>query len=146
MAERIVEQAQNLPIHQSSGDSVLNEFKREVAYGIYSRNRVSLSNMQPSFIWVNGDMSKKSDVLNESVLCTMSASKPCELSIQLLNALREMLRAGCDHSGEGLDGEQLALLRHMSGTSVLLMPEAQREKISVSSAFRSFEVQSCQLQ
>jgi hypothetical protein len=38
MAERIMEQAENLPI-QSSGDNVLNEFKREVAYGIYSRKR-----------------------------------------------------------------------------------------------------------
>jgi hypothetical protein len=33
-----MEQAENLPI-QSSGDNVLNEFKREVAYGIYSRKR-----------------------------------------------------------------------------------------------------------
>lgn len=38
MADRILEQAANLPI-QSSGDNVLNEFKREVAYGIYSRKR-----------------------------------------------------------------------------------------------------------
>ena len=98
MAERILEQGQNLPIHQSSGDNMLNEFKREVTLGIYSRNRylytpalcasfvilpyillccrrVSLSNMQPSFIWVTVDASKKSDVLNESVMCTMSASK-----------------------------------------------------------------------
>ena len=103
--------------------------------------------MQPSFIWVNGDVSKKSDVLNESVVCTMSASKvgvlpihscniscnmqyflrcdilqrvqPCELSIQLLNALREMLRTGCDHNAEGLDGEQLASMRHMSGVAVV---------------------------
>jgi hypothetical protein len=75
--------------------------------------------MQPSFIWVNPDMSKKSDVLNEAVMCTMSASKPCELSIQLLNTLREIIRSGCDQSYEGLDFEQLATVRHMSGSSVV---------------------------
>ena len=138
MADRIMEQAQNLPI-ESSGDNVLNEFKREVAFGIYSRKRVSLSNMQPSFIWVSSDMAKKSDVLNESVVCTMSASKvtygassalqsckqfffsgqPCELSIQLLNSLREILRTGCTRNTEGLEGEQLATLRNNSGTTVV---------------------------
>lgn len=85
MAQRSIEQTENLPA-QSFGDNVLNEFKREVTHGIYSRRRsmislidltvfrVSLSNMQPSFIWVDAG-EKKSDVLNETVSCTMSAAK-----------------------------------------------------------------------
>ena len=107
MAQRSLEQTAKLPV-QSFGDNVLNEFKREVTHGIYSRRRyvimksliyiiiyiiiiiivlilifylkknvarVSLSNMQPSFIWVDVSGDKKSDVLNEVVMCTMSAAK-----------------------------------------------------------------------
>ena len=38
MAQRSLEQTENLPA-QSFGDNVLNEFKREVTHGIYSRRR-----------------------------------------------------------------------------------------------------------
>lgn len=38
MAQRCLEQTENLPA-QSFGDNVLNEFKREVTHGIYSRRR-----------------------------------------------------------------------------------------------------------
>lgn len=38
MAQRSLEQTENLPA-QSFGDNVLNEFKREVTHGIYSRKR-----------------------------------------------------------------------------------------------------------
>eukprot|EP00602_Paraphysomonas_sp_CaronLab_P003946 CAMPEP_0185018462 /NCGR_PEP_ID=MMETSP1103-20130426/1172_1 /TAXON_ID=36769 /ORGANISM="Paraphysomonas bandaiensis, Strain Caron Lab Isolate" /LENGTH=1414 /DNA_ID=CAMNT_0027548275 /DNA_START=447 /DNA_END=4691 /DNA_ORIENTATION=- len=147
MAERIVEQTTNLPI-QSFQENVLSEFKREVAFGIYSRKRVSLSNMQPSFIWVNAALTKKSEVLNEVVMCTMSASKPCELSIQLLNSLREMLRASRPESQDNMEGEPspLSAMNHLAGLHRLNLTDKQREALCTSSAFRSFEVQSCQLQ
>jgi hypothetical protein len=47
--------------------------------------RVSLSNMQPSFVWVDVAGEKKSDVLNEVVVCTMSAAKVSLLLLLLLS-------------------------------------------------------------
>jgi hypothetical protein len=38
MAQRSLEQTENLPA-RSFGDNVLNEFRREVVHGIYSRRR-----------------------------------------------------------------------------------------------------------
>lgn len=43
--------------------------------------------MQPSFIWVNAAIAKKSEVLNEVVVCTMSASKVIIISSIIFNFL-----------------------------------------------------------
>eukprot|EP00603_Paraphysomonas_imperforata_P007903 CAMPEP_0114417838 /NCGR_PEP_ID=MMETSP0103-20121206/3177_1 /TAXON_ID=37642 ORGANISM="Paraphysomonas imperforata, Strain PA2" /NCGR_SAMPLE_ID=MMETSP0103 /ASSEMBLY_ACC=CAM_ASM_000201 /LENGTH=1467 /DNA_ID=CAMNT_0001586157 /DNA_START=55 /DNA_END=4455 /DNA_ORIENTATION=- len=148
MAERITEQSLALEIPSTAG-----EFEREVAYGIYSRKRVSISNMQPTFIWAHntpdggassgGVVRDKSsqNVLNEIVLCKNTAVKACELSIQLLSSLREILRAA-DACGT-LNNERR--LQPGNGFSMQLT-ETQRLEISKSSAFRSFEIQSCQMQ
>jgi hypothetical protein len=151
MAERIAEQSMALDITSTAG-----EFEREVAHGIYSRKRVSISNMQPTFIWANNTpdagggggsnplpVREKSSqhVLNESVLCKNTASKACELSIQLLSSLRELLRAA--NASGTLNNDR----RLQPGNSfVMQLTEEQRDEISKSSAFRSFEIQSCQMQ
>lgn len=147
MAERITEQSLALGIPSTAG-----EFEREVAHGIYSRKRVSISNMQPTFIWANntadgtpsGSVTRdksSQNALNETVLCKNTAVKACELSVQLLSTLREILRAA-DACGT-LNNER----RLQPGNSFCMnLTEAQRLEISQSSAFRSFEIQSCQMQ
>ena len=145
MAERIAEQSTVLALTTSVG-----EFEREVAYGIYSRKRVSMSNMQPAFIWAQN--SESTDVvrdkacqnaLNETVLCQNTASKPCELSIQLLNSLREILRAANANGNISMD--RRSSVQPVSNVCMQLT-EQLRDDICKSSAFRSFEIQSCQLQ
>jgi hypothetical protein len=94
--------------------------------------------MQPSFVWVDVAGEKKTDVLNEAVICTMSAAKvcpprscsflpslslsqPCELSIQLLNSLRELLRTVCSDGSEGTD-ERAPTSRTASGNQQVPLP------------------------
>ncbi len=94
----------------------------------------------PNFTYTNreGDSSTTQHVaLNECVVCTALKQSACELSIQLLSFLRELLRTSF-------------IVNSTTQISIKRISMTQEnnifDEILLSSAFKSFELQSCQLQ
>jgi len=88
---------------------------------------------EPHFTYTEGS-GGSSGILNEIVVCTASTQSPCSLSVGLLQNLRELLRTTFS-----CDGNQ-------SAKRIPLTNDDMFADILTSSAFRSFEFQSCQLQ
>lgn len=87
---------------------------------------------EPNFTYTN--KSGSSEVLNESVLCTNVSLSAVELSIQLLTFLRELLHTKFNATNSFI--KRIPISQDMSLFTEVLS----------SSAFKSFELQICQLQ
>lgn len=99
------------------------------------------ANGATDFTWIEND--SKSENLNESVICKSinSNTSPCELSVQLLSRLREILRTYCQSPA----GQKLCK-KTPAGSLKLKITSGMIEELVTSSAFRAFEVNCCQLQ
>eukprot|EP01038_Epipyxis_sp_PR26KG_P006958 gene6958-9513_t len=119
-------------------------YKREGNGGLSlktSINNTSAINTPQDFTWTVSD--GRSDALNECVICVAldSNPSPCDLSIQLLSRLREMLKSYC------LSPQGSKICKKSSnGTFKLKLVPSMVEDLFTSSAFRAFELQCCQLQ
>ena len=82
------------------------------------------------------------DALNEIVTCVSTNMTACELSIQLLLKLREILRT----YSQSPHGIQITEVAPHSGPQTMKITETMINDLSISSAFHAFEVQCCQLQ
>eukprot|EP01041_Mallomonas_annulata_P008002 gene8002-16380_t len=160
--EMTIADAMSLPDSGGNGngnhlvDEELTSFRRDLAHGVLSRRRGASSADAPTFSWVQSSVtsgtSSDSDVLNEVVHCISAvSSQACELSVQLLTKLREILRATWESSSNSSNGSSgnsqhrsSPPLSHVHG-KIRIHPSLFRS-ISSSSAFRTFVIQSCQLQ
>jgi hypothetical protein len=91
----------------------------------------------------------KSEALNEIVVCTSTtySNRPCELSIQLLSKLREILRTFSQSpAGEKLCKKKDTFSTVSGSTMVMRICPAMIAGLVSSSAFRAFELQCCQIQ
>ena len=111
-------------------------FGRELLYGKFNRRRDALSvNVQEKEFTSRLD-NKGSGSLNEIVTWSHSSTTPCALSISLLTKLKEILKAALEY-------EQNI---PKSGTFKVLLTQSVQNALRASSAFKSFERDSCELQ
>lgn len=95
------------------------------------------------FSWEPNAESDRAETLNETVTClsSPSAAHPCDLSVQLLTRLRELLIA----YAQSPNGSKHAK-RNYSGYIRLDINASTLADLAESSAFHAFELQVCQLQ
>ena len=99
----------------------------------------------PEFSYATPLEDLKTDVLNEVVICVTSSIQACDLSVQLLTKLREIVRSACERLAET---SQQSSLKNLNASSWFHMPIVPKmlENILATSAYRSFELQASQLQ
>ena len=100
----------------------------------------------PEFSYATPSADLKTDVLNEVVICVTSSIQACELSVQLLTKLREIVRTACERLA---NPQELTLLKNLNASSWFQMAinPTMLSDIKESSAYKeSFELQASQLQ
>ena len=99
----------------------------------------------PEFSYATPSADLKTDVLNEVVICVTSSVQACELSVQLLTKLREIVRSACERLASPQELTQLKNLNASSWFQMGINP-IMLSDIVKSYAYGSFELQASQLQ
>jgi hypothetical protein len=102
-----------------------------------AQNGFTLADSKFSYVDLNEkDKGKFSDVLNNKVKWKESNTDPCELSIKLLQRLRELLKSHFQSSN----------YRTPDGFTKVPLSHNSFEVVRTSSAFHVFEIEACELQ
>jgi len=129
------------------GTAIVEEqgLQKGLVHGALSKARGGLGVDSPEFSYATPSLDLKTDVLNEVVICVTSAIQPCELSVQLLTKLREIVRAACERLASTTELPHLKNLNASNWFHMHIVP-VMLENVLTTSAYRSFELQASQLQ
>lgn len=129
------------------GAAIVEEqgLQKGLVHGALSKARGGLGVDSPEFSYATPSLDLKTDVLNEVVICVTSSISACELSVQLLTKLREIVRAACERLASSTELPHLKNLNASNWFHMHIVP-AMLENILTTSAYRSFELQTSQLQ